>query len=60
MGRYLHYLGAAFVLVFMTILLVCALLFIFRQQIFAERLANWAYLFLVIGVGIRLIEFLKT
>lgn len=58
-NKYSHYISSGFVLVFMFLLLVCALLFIFEQDILAERLSNWAYPFLGIGVGIRLVQLLK-
>ena len=59
----LHYLkenpGSGFVLAFMFLLIVCAVLLIFGQEKIAGGVSNWAYLFLVIGVVIKLIRILR-
>ncbi len=59
----LHYLkknpGSGFILAFMFLLVVCAFLLICGWEKIAEWVANWAYLFLVTGVLIKLVRFLK-
>lgn len=51
--------GSGFILAFMFLLIVCAFLLIFKQEGIAERIANWAYLSLVIGVVIKFVRFLR-
>ena len=61
--KYLRYLkknpGSGFILAFMFLLIVCAFLLVFGQEKIAGGVANWAYLFLVIGVAIKLVRVLK-
>ncbi len=62
-NKYLCYLkknpGSGFILAFMFLLIVCAFLLICSWEKIAQGIANWAYLFLVIGVVIKLVRFLK-
>ena len=62
-NKCLHYLkknpGSGFILGFMFLLIVCAFLLILGREKTAQGIANWAYLFLVIGVVIKLVRFLK-
>ena len=51
--------GSGFVLAFMLLLITCAFLLIFKQERIAEQVANWAYLFLVIGVIIKFVRMLR-
>ena len=48
-----------FIIGFMVLLIVCALLLIFEQEKMAEQLANIAYFLLVIGVGIEVYRLIK-
>jgi hypothetical protein len=48
--------GSIFVILFMILLTICAFLLAGRKEKAAESVANWAYLFLVIGVVIKLVE----
>lgn len=51
--------GSGFVLVFMFLLIACAFLLIFKQENIAEQVANWAYLFLVVGVIIKFVRMIR-
>ncbi len=51
--------GSGFVTIFMILLMTCAFLLIGKNEKAAESVANWAYLFLVIGVIIKVIELRK-
>ena len=52
--------GSAFIILFMILLIICAFLLIGKNEKTAESVANWAYLFLIIGVIIKFIEMKKT
>jgi hypothetical protein len=49
--------GSGFVILFVILLIICAFLLIGKNEKAAENVANWAYLFLVIGVITKVIEF---
>lgn len=48
-----------FIIGFMALLIICALLLIFKQEKVAEQVANVAYFLLVIGVGIEVCQLVK-
>jgi hypothetical protein len=52
--------GSGFIILFMILLMSCAFLLIGKNEKAAESMANWAYLFLVIGVIIKFIEMRKS
>ena len=52
--------GSGFIILFMILLMSCAFLLIGKDEKAAGRVANWAYLFLVIGVIIKFIEMRKS
>ncbi len=62
--RFLNYLkenpGSGFIILFMILLITCAFLLIVRNENAAEILAGWAYLFLVVGVIVKIIELRKN
>ncbi|MDP2943871.1 MAG: hypothetical protein Q8N49_01150 [Candidatus Omnitrophota bacterium] len=51
--------GSIFIIGFMVLLMICTFLLIFKQENIAGRVANWAYLLLVMGVILRLIQSFK-
>ncbi|MBI4654814.1 MAG: hypothetical protein HY752_07470 [Nitrospirae bacterium] len=51
--------SAPFIIAFMALLIICALLLIFKVEKAAEQLANIAYFSLVVGVGIELYQMIK-
>jgi len=51
--------GSGFVLAFMFLLVICVFLLIFKWEKMAEQIVIWAYLFLVMGIVLKLIRFLK-
>lgn len=51
--------GAPFIITFMILLMSCAFLLIFKKEKIAEAVANWAYLFLVVGVIIELVQTIR-
>ena len=51
--------SAPFITGFITLLIVCTIFLIFKQESAAEDLANIAYFLLMIGVGIELYQFVK-
>ena len=63
LNRFFNYLrhnpGSGFVLAFMFLLTVCIFLLILKQEKIAAGLANWAYLSLVIGLGIKFVRFIR-
>jgi len=58
LGRYNLY-ADIFISAFAILLLVCAILLILDMKIISEQLANWAFLFVVIGLILKLIKFFK-
>jgi len=48
-----------FIIAFMLLLIICALLLICKLDLIAEQFANIAYFALVIGVGIKLVQLVK-
>ncbi len=58
LGRYNLY-ADIFIGTFAILLLVCAILLILDMKIISEQLANWAFLFVVIGLILKLIKFFK-
>lgn len=48
--------GSGFIILFIILLISCVFLLIGNNGKAAERVANWAYLFLVIGAIIKFIE----
>ena len=48
--------GSGFIILFMILLITCAFLLAWESENIAKILANWAYLFLIIGVVMKLIE----
>ena len=48
--------GSGFVILFMILLIICAFLLAGKSEKAARILANWAYLFLIIGLVMKLVE----
>ncbi len=48
--------GSGFIILFIILLISCAFLLVGNNGKAAERVASWAYLFLVIGAIIKFIE----
>lgn len=51
--------GNTYILLFMCLLAICAILLVLGLEKAAEQVANFAYFSLVIGVGIKLYQFIK-
>lgn len=50
---------ATFICAFIFLIAVCMLLLVFGRVKIAEGVVNWAYLFLVAGILIKLVRYLK-
>ena len=48
--------GSGFIILFMVLLIACAFLLVGKNEKAAGSIANWAYLFLIMGVIIKFIE----
>lgn len=51
--------GSDFILLFMVLLVCSTILLIFKKEDIAEKLANYGYVLLIIGVILKFIEFNK-
>ena len=52
--------GSGFIILFMVLFIICAFLLSGNSEKTSKILANWAYLFLLIGVVIKLIELKRS
>lgn len=57
-STYSYYISSGLVLIFMFLMAFSAFTVIFGHENIAKKLVNWACLFLVIGVIIKVIQFL--
>ena len=59
-GYFKENLGVPFIITFMVMLMMCAGLLIANMEDYANTLATIAYFFLVIGVFLQFISFIKS